>query len=66
MAIHPAQVAIINDVFTPSAQAITHARKIVEAFAQNPAAGVLSIDGVMTDRPHLTRAQRVLARAPAG
>ena len=63
MAIHPAQVAVINEVFTPSALAIAHAQKIVEVFARNPGAGVLSIDGVMIDRPHLLRAERVLARA---
>ena len=62
MAIHPDQVAIINAVFTPPPQAVEQARKIVAAFAQNPGAGVLSIDGRMTDRPHLLRAERMLAR----
>jgi citrate lyase subunit beta / citryl-CoA lyase len=63
MAIHPAQVPIINEVFTPSAQALAHAEKIVDAFAQNPGAGVVGIGGVMYDRPHLARAQRLLAGA---
>src|SRR5580692_5361377 len=62
MAIHPAQVPIINEVFTPSASAISHAQSIVDAFAQNPGAGVVGIGGVMYDRPHLARAQRLLAQ----
>jgi len=62
MAIHPAQVPIINEVFTPSAQALSHAQSVVEAFAQNPGAGVVGIGGVMYDRPHLARATRLLAQ----
>jgi citrate lyase subunit beta/citryl-CoA lyase len=62
MAIHPAQVAIINEVFTPAADEIAKAQAVIAAFAQNPSAGVVAIDGVMYDRPHLTRAQRLLAR----
>lgn len=63
MAIHPAQVAVINEAFTPSAAALAHARAIVDAFAQNPDAGVVGIDGQMIDRPHLRQAERVLERA---
>src|SRR6266850_472506 len=63
MAIHPAQVAIINDVYTPSAESIATAQAIVKAFKDNPAAGVVGIGGVMYDRPHLTRAERLLKRA---
>ncbi len=63
MAIHPAQVATINEVFTPSASAIAKAQAIVAAFAASPDAGVVGIDGVMHDRPHLARAERLLARA---
>ncbi|MGH6673194.1 MAG: HpcH/HpaI aldolase/citrate lyase family protein [Xanthobacteraceae bacterium] len=62
MAIHPAQVPIINEVFTPSADALAKAQAIIDAFAQNPAAGVVGIDGIMYDRPHLARAQRLLQR----
>jgi citrate lyase subunit beta/citryl-CoA lyase len=62
-AIHPDQVAIINRVFTPDAKAVEHARRIVEAFAKAPDAGVVSLDGMMVDRPHYVAAQRVLARA---
>ena len=63
MAIHPAQVAIINAAFTPSAQDIAHARAIIDAFAENPGAGALMLDGRMIDAPHLKQAQAVLARA---
>jgi citrate lyase subunit beta/citryl-CoA lyase len=62
MAIHPAQVPIINTVFTPSAEAIAQAQSIVDAFAAAPGAGVVGIGGVMYDRPHLARAKQLLAR----
>jgi citrate lyase subunit beta/citryl-CoA lyase len=65
MAIHPAQVPIINEVFTPSPKALEHARAVVEAFAAKPGAGVVGIGGLMYDRPHLARAEQVLARAAA-
>jgi citrate lyase subunit beta / citryl-CoA lyase len=63
LAIHPAQIPIINEVFTPSAEALAKAQAIVAAFAASPGAGVVGIDGVMYDRPHLARAQRLLAGA---
>jgi len=65
MAIHPAQVPIINDVFTPTAAVLAHAQAIVDAFAAKSDAGVAAVDGVMIDRPHLARAKRLLARAAA-
>ena len=65
MAIHPAQVAIMNEVFTPDAQAVARARAIVAAFAAQPHAGVVGLDGIMYDRPHLRRAKRLLDRAQA-
>jgi citrate lyase subunit beta / citryl-CoA lyase len=65
MAIHPAQVATINDVFTPKPEAIAKAKAIVAAFEGEPGAGVVGIAGVMYDRPHLTKALRLLARAQA-
>jgi citrate lyase subunit beta/citryl-CoA lyase len=65
MAIHPAQVPVINEVFTPKRDAVARAQAIVAAFAADPAAGVVGIDGVMVDRPHLLRAQVLLARAKA-
>lgn len=65
MAIHPAQVAVINAVFTPDAGALEHARRVVQAFLDNPNAGVVGIDGKMIDKPHLVQAERLLARARA-
>ena len=62
MAIHPAQVPVINEAFTPTAETIARARLIVEAFEANPDAGVVGINGEMVDMPHLKRAQRLLAR----
>ena len=62
LAIHPGQVDVINEVFTPSPQAIARAQAVVAAFAADPDAGVVGIDGVMYDRPHLVRARQVLAR----
>lgn len=63
MAIHPAQVPVINAVFTPTAEAIAEAEAVVAAFAAQPTAGVVNIGGEMFDRPHLTRAERLLKRA---
>jgi citrate lyase subunit beta/citryl-CoA lyase len=63
MAIHPAQVPIINEVFTPTPQALAQAQAILDAFAANPDAGVVGIGGVMFDRPHLARSKRLLQRA---
>lgn len=62
MAIHPAQVPVINAAFTPSADAVQRARAVVAAFRANPDAGVTGVDGEMLDRPHLLRAERLLAR----
>ena len=63
IAIHPDQVAIINEAYSPSAAECAHAQRIVDAFAAQPDAGTLSIDGVMVDKPHLTQAIRTLAGA---
>ena len=60
LAIHPAQVAVINAVFTPGADEIAKAKAVVAAFAAKPGAGTVGIDGKMYDRPHLLRAQRLL------
>ena len=62
MAIHPAQVPIINVVFTPPEAEVARARAVLEAFAREPDAGVIGIGGEMNDRPHLERAKRLLAR----
>jgi citrate lyase subunit beta/citryl-CoA lyase len=61
MAIHPSQVGPINAAFSPSAEAVARAQAIVAAFADQPEAGALSLDGRMIDRPHLARARRLLA-----
>jgi citrate lyase subunit beta/citryl-CoA lyase len=63
LAIHPAQVPVINAVFTPTPEAVAHAKAVVAAFAANPGAGVVGLDGAMLDRPHLIRAERLLERA---
>jgi citrate lyase subunit beta/citryl-CoA lyase len=65
MAIHPAQVPVINEVFTPTTAAIARARAVVAAFESNPGKGAVAIEGVMYDRPHLERARQLLARAAA-
>ncbi|MCY6380680.1 HpcH/HpaI aldolase/citrate lyase family protein [Hoeflea prorocentri] len=66
MAIHPAQVKIINRVFTPSQESLARARKIVSLFDEaGDDVGVLSLDGQMIDRPHLRQAQKILERARA-
>lgn len=65
MAIHPDQVATINEVFTPTAAEVAHAQAIADAFAASPGAGVASLNGMMIDKPHLKLAERVLARAKA-
>ncbi len=66
LAIHPAQVAPINAAFTPSAEELAHARAVVQAFAENPGAGTIGLNGAMVDRPHLMLAERLLAEAKYG
>jgi citrate lyase subunit beta/citryl-CoA lyase len=63
IAIHPDQVETINRCFSPSAEEIAEARKIVDAFAAYPDAGTLGIDGKMYDIPHLKAARKTLAAA---
>ncbi len=63
LAIHPAQVPVINEAFRPSAAEIERARAIVGLFRDNPGAGTLGLDGEMLDRPHLVWAERTLALA---
>lgn len=63
LAIHPAQVAVINEAFTPSAAQIAKAEIVIRLFAESGGAGVVSLNGMMLDRPHLARAERILARA---
>lgn len=63
IAIHPAQVAGINESYMPSAEEVEHAQRIVAAFAAAPGAGTVGLDGKMVDIPHLKQAQKVLAQA---
>lgn len=65
MAIHPAQVPAINEIFTPSDDAIRQAETVVKALSGTQDTGVASLNGQMIDRPHLRRAERLLARAKA-
>src|SRR3954447_16942705 len=60
LAIHPAQLPVINAMFTPSAEQIEKAKAIVAAFAAKPGAGTVGIEGKMYDRPHLVKARRLL------
>jgi citrate lyase subunit beta / citryl-CoA lyase len=62
LAIHPAQVPVINEVFTPTPEQIEKAKAVVAAFAAQPGAGAVGLDGKMLDRPHLVRAHALLAR----
>jgi citrate lyase subunit beta/citryl-CoA lyase len=62
MAIHPAQVATINEGFTPTADEVARARAVIDAFDAHPGVGALKLDGKMIDRPHLLQAQRILAQ----
>lgn len=65
MAIHPAQVPVINTAFTPSDEELAHARRIVEVFEANPDLGTVALDGQMLDMPHLKQARRVIGLARA-
>jgi len=62
LAIHPSQVPVINDAFTPREEEISRAEAIVNAFSANPGAGALQLDGQMIDQPHLEQARRLLER----
>ena len=61
-AIHPDQVPILNEVFTPSDEQLAEAREIVAAFQQSGETGVMSIGGRMVDQPHLAQARKLLNR----
>ena len=62
LAIHPAQVPVINAAFTPTAGQVEWARRVLAAFAAAPAAGAVQLEGRMLDRPHQVQAQRLLER----
>jgi citrate lyase subunit beta/citryl-CoA lyase len=63
IAIHPDQVAVIHEVFTPTAQEVDWAKRVIATFENNPGSGVLTLDGKMLDKPHLVLARRLMARA---
>lgn len=63
LAIHPAQVDVINAAFTPTAEEIAEAQEIVDIFAANPGVGAIGWKGGMLDRPYLARAERLLKQA---
>ncbi|QIL73982.1 CoA ester lyase (plasmid) [Diaphorobacter sp. HDW4B] len=63
MAIHPAQVDVINAAYSPSEEELVWARRVVEVFDANPGLGTVGLDGKMLDMPHLKQARRVLAMA---
>lgn len=63
LAIHPNQVAVINEAFTPSDDEVAAAEAVVAAFEANPDAGTVSVGGRMADRPHLEQSKRILKRA---
>ena len=60
LAIHPAQVDVINAAFTPTERELAAAQEIVDLFAANPGVGAIGYKGAMLDRPHLARAQALL------
>lgn len=62
LGIHPDQVPVINAAFTPGADEVAEAREIVRLFAENPGAGTIAGPRGMLDRPHLSRAQQLLAQ----
>lgn len=62
IAIHPDQVQTINNAFSPSPAEREHARRVLDAFAAQPEAGAVSLDGVMLDMPHLKQAQQTLGQ----
>ena len=65
IAIHPAQVAAINESYMPSREEIDHANRVIAAFASEPGAGTVGLDGKMIDIPHLKQAHGVIAQAAA-
>jgi citrate lyase subunit beta/citryl-CoA lyase len=63
IAIHPGQVAVINQAFTPDEDDVAWAGRVVQAFDSNPGVGTVGLDGKMLDMPHLKQARRLLELA---
>ena len=67
ISIHPSQIPVINDVFTPAKDAVDEARELIALFEVNARHGIyaFTFKGQMVDAPHLNRAKKLLARAGA-
>ena len=63
--IHPDQISLVNEAFTPTSAAITRARQLVEAFAEVRREGrnAFRFEGQMVDSPHIFRTEELLSRA---
>ena len=63
--IHPSQIEVVNEIFTPSTEEIAESKELLAAFEENQKAGrmAFSFKGQMVDVPHLTRARTILERA---
>lgn len=64
IAIHPDQVATINAAYSPNEAELAHAQQVIDAFDAEPGAGVVGLNGVMLDMPHLKQARRTLGLPP--
>ncbi len=64
LAIHPAQVAAIHAAFTPTADEVAWAQRVLEAFRASGGKGAIQLDGKLLDRPHVRQAERILAASP--
>lgn len=62
MAIHPAQIAVIEQAYAPTAEECAWAERVIAAFEAQPGAGVIALDGKMVDKPHLVQARRLLGK----
>lgn len=66
LAIHPAQVAPIHAAFSPTAEEIAWAERVLAAFEAAPGVGALAFEGGMLDKPHLRQAERILSSRNRG
>ncbi len=63
--IHPNQISLVHEVYTPTQAEVEHAQKVVAVYeeALENASGVIALDGKMIDMPIVKRAQHILAYA---
>ena len=66
LAIHPAQVAPIHAAFSPTAEEVAWAERVLAAFEAAPGVGALAFEGGMLDKPHLRQAERILSSRNRG